>query len=44
MGYIDWVKEQIFGKTVCMYPMGIASRGTAQKIKEYGIKVDFFFR
>ena len=33
---------QISGKTVCMYPMGIATKSTVQKIKEYGIEIDFF--
>ncbi|MEY8517271.1 FkbM family methyltransferase [Lachnospiraceae bacterium 29-84] len=42
MGYIDVVKEKIFNKKICLYPMGIAAKATMDKIKAYGIEIDFF--
>lgn len=44
MKYLERIKEQIKGKKVCMFPMGIAAKSTYQKLKNYGIEIDFFFR
>ena len=42
MGYTDIIEERLAGKTVCMYPMGIAARSTMQKLRVWGIEIDFF--
>ncbi len=42
MSYTNRIKEQLSGKTICMYPFGIAARSTMQKLKINGIEIDFF--
>lgn len=42
MAYLDFIKKQLAGKTICMYPMGIAAKSTMQKLKRQGIEIDFF--
>lgn len=42
MKYLELIEEQIRGKKICMFPMGIAAKSTYQKLKNYGIEADFF--
>lgn len=42
MTYLDYVKEKIQGKKVCIYPMGMAGRVLPERLWNYGIRADFF--
>lgn len=42
MTYLDLIKNEIGTKKICIYPMGIAARGIAPILWNYGICVDFF--
>lgn len=40
--YMEKIKERVYGKQICIYPMGIAGKSMLDKLSNIGIEINYF--